>query len=149
MTSSSTAPAADTPVVCARQIAAAFANYNAEFRSVTRRAPARFDNCDWKGSQRDAVERIELYDRYVNQTIAELRLHLAQQALNRELWVRIRKHFAAQIEGVPDNEFTKTFFSSITRRLFGTVGVAQDIEFVATELDPLASITSTVDTNAA
>jgi len=131
----------------ARQIAAAFADYNAEFRAITRRAPARFDGCDWKGSQRDAVERIELYDRYVNQTIAELRLHLKEQALDRELWVRTRNHFAAQIEGVPDSEFTKTFFSSITRRLFGTVGIAEDVEFVATELDPLASITSTIDTN--
>jgi isocitrate dehydrogenase kinase/phosphatase len=43
---------------------------------------------------------------------------------------------------VPDAEFTKTFFSSITRRLFGTVGVAPEIEFVATELDPLARIDS-------
>ena len=43
--------------------------------------------------------------------------------------------------GLPDNEFTKTFFSSITRRLFGTVGVAPEIEFVATDLDPLADAT--------
>ena len=133
--------------VCARQIAQAFADYNAEFRAITRRAPARFDGCDWKGSQRDAVERIELYDRSVNRTIAELRLHLGEKALDRGLWVRIRNHFAEQIEGVPDNEFTKTFFSSITRRLFGTVGIAEDIEFVATDLDPLASITSAVETN--
>jgi len=140
-------PTPDPATGCAREIAEAFADYNAEFRAITRRAPGRFDACDWKGSQRDAVERIELYDRYVNQTVAELRLHLTDQALDRSLWVKIRDHFAAQIEGVPDNEFTKTFFSSITRRLFGTVGIAEDIEFVATELDPLASINSTVDTN--
>ncbi len=48
---------------------------------------------------------------------------------------------------LPDAEFTKTFFSSISRRLFGTVGVAPDIEFVATDLDPLANVTSTVTTN--
>ena len=132
---------------CARRIAEAFVDYNMEFRAITRRAPARFDNCDWKGSQRDAVERIELYDRYVNRTIAELRLRLAEKALDRGLWVRIRDSFAEQIKGVPDNEFTKTFFSSITRRLFGTVGVAEDVEFVATELDPLASITSAVETD--
>lgn len=130
----------------ARRIVEAFADYNAEFRAITRRAPGRFDQCDWKGSQRDAVERIELYDRYVNQTIAELRLHLGARALDRALWVRIRDRFAEQIRGVPNSEFTKTFFSSITRRSFGTVGIAEDIEFVATDLDPLASITTTVDT---
>src|SRR6266566_4226482 len=104
---------------CARQIVDAFAHYNAEFRAITRRAPLRFDGRDWRGSQQDAIERIGLYDRFVNQTIAEL----------------------------ADPEFTKTFFSSISRRLFGTVGVAPDIEFVATDLDPLASLQSAVGTN--
>jgi isocitrate dehydrogenase kinase/phosphatase len=56
-------------------------------------------------------------------------------------------HFARQIEGLPDSEFTKTYFSSITRRLHGTVGVAPEIEFVAADLDPLASVTSEVVTN--
>ena len=40
---------------CAHLIAAAFADYNAEFRIITRRAPWRFDARDSKGSQRDAV----------------------------------------------------------------------------------------------
>ena len=125
----------------------AFAEYNAEFRAITRRAPLRFDSRDWKGSQRDAVERIELYDRFVNRTIDAMRERLGEQVLDRALVGEIRTQFAAQIEGLPDSEFTKTFFSSITRRLFGTVGVAADIEFVAAELDPLASATSTVVTN--
>lgn len=131
----------------ARRIASAFAEYNAEFRAITRRAPLRFDARDWKGSQRDAVERIELYDRFVALTVAELRAMLGDEAQDRALWTRIRADFAALIEGVPDAEFIKTFFSSISRRLFGTVGVAPEIEFVATDLDPLAHVTSTVTTN--
>ena len=133
--------------LAARRIATAFADYNAEFRAITRRAPARFDSRDWKGSQRDAVERIELYDRFVARTVAELREMLGPRAEDRPLWTRIRTDFAARIEGLPDAEFTKTFFSSISRRLFGTVGVAPDIEFVATDLDPLAHVASTVTTN--
>ena len=131
----------------ARHIVAAFANYNAEFRAVTRRAPLRFDARDWRGSQRDAVERIDLYDRFVNQTIAELRALLGAAALDRGLWRALRDEFAGQIGGLADPEFHKTFFSSISRRLFGTVGVAPDIEFVATDLDPLAAVRSTVLTN--
>lgn len=132
---------------CARHIVAAFADYNAEFRAITRRAPSRFDARDWKGSQRDAVERIELYDRWVDHAIAELRLRLGAQEHDRALWRDIRQHFAAQIEALSDNEFIKTYFSSITRRLFGTVGVAPEIEFVATDLDPLARVGSEVVTN--
>ncbi|HVN44651.1 MAG TPA: bifunctional isocitrate dehydrogenase kinase/phosphatase [Steroidobacteraceae bacterium] len=132
---------------CARHIVEAFARYNAEFRAITRRAPQRFDARDWKGSQRDAVERIELYDSFVNQTIAALRLALGEHAADRALWQQIRAEFATQISALPDTEFTKTFFSSISRRLFGTVGVAPDIEFVATDLDPLADIHSALGTN--
>jgi isocitrate dehydrogenase kinase/phosphatase len=124
---------------CARQIVEAFARYNAEFRAITRRAPLRFDNRDSHGGQHDAVERIELYDRFVNQTVSELRTSLAERALERALWEQIHDEFAARIVDLPDPEFTKTFFSSISRRLFGTVGVAPDIEFVATDLDPLAN----------
>ncbi|MGD9598564.1 MAG: bifunctional isocitrate dehydrogenase kinase/phosphatase [Steroidobacteraceae bacterium] len=132
---------------CARHIAAAFADYNAEFRAITRRAPQRFDARDWKGSQRDAVERIELYDRWVDRAIAEMRLKLGGRAHDRGLWRAIRAQFSAQIDQLPDREFTKTYFSSITRRLHGTVGVAPEIEFVAADLDPLASVTSEVVTN--
>jgi len=131
---------------CARHLVAAFASYNAEFRAITRRAPLRFDSRDWKGSQRDAVERIELYDRFVAQSIEELRTALGPGALERARWRETRREFAALIATLPDPEFTKTFFSSVTRRLFGTVGVAPDIEFVATDLDPLAGVRS-VDTN--
>jgi isocitrate dehydrogenase kinase/phosphatase len=145
-----TAPETASPQLargCAREIAEAFERYNAEFRAITRRAPARFDARDSKGSQRDAVERIELYDRFVNRTVTELHTRLGEHALDRDLWMQIRQVFPAEIATLPDPEFAKTFFSSTTRRLFGTIGVAPEIEFVATDLDPLASITSAVGTN--
>ncbi len=107
----------------------------------------RFDARDSKGSQRDAVERIDLYDKFVNGTVTELRAKLDDQALDRALWMQIRRDFPAEIESLPDPEFAKTFFSSTTRRMFGTVGVAPELEFVATDLDPLANITSAVGSN--
>ena len=132
---------------CASEIAGAFIRYNAEFRAITRRAPQRFDARDSKASHRDAVERIDLYDRFVNHTVEDLKARLGDKAWDRDLWMQIRSDFPTEIETLPDPEFAKTFFSSTTRRLFGTVGVAPEIEFVATELDPLANITSAVGTN--
>ena len=137
----------DIAAPASRRIAGAFVEYNAEFRAITRRAPVRFDSRDWKGGQRDAVERIELYDRFVASTVAELKALLGERAEDRALWMQIRAEFAERIGGLPDAEFTKTFFSSISRRLFGTVGVAPDLEFVATDLDPLAHVASSVVTN--
>ena len=71
---------------------------------------------------------------------------LGTRALDRDVWAQIRGISTRRSPGLPDGEFTKTFFSSITRRLFGTVGVDADIEFVATDLDPLAGITAMVGT---
>jgi isocitrate dehydrogenase kinase/phosphatase len=125
---------------CASDAVDAFDRYNTEFRTITRRAPARFDERDWQGSQRDAVERIELYGRYVERTVAALRLRLGSDVTDSALWSTIKHEFARLIEGTPDAEFRKTFFNSLTRTFFGTIGVSPDIEFVALDLDPLARV---------
>ncbi|HEY4771638.1 MAG TPA: bifunctional isocitrate dehydrogenase kinase/phosphatase [Steroidobacteraceae bacterium] len=139
-------PASDPARDCARHIAQAFADYNAEFRAITRRAPRNFDRRDWKKAQRDAVERIELYDRFVDRCIIGLRAELGERARARDVWTQVRQHFESEIAALPDPEFTKTFFSSVTRRHFGTIGVDADIEFVATDLDPLAGVNAAAET---
>src|SRR5205823_9836762 len=110
-------PASALAQDCARQIVDAFAHYNAEFRAITRRAPRRFDARDWRGSQQDAIERIGLYDRFVNQTIAELRLRLGARALDRSLWRQIHGAFGERITDLTDPEFTKTFLDRKSTRL--------------------------------
>jgi isocitrate dehydrogenase kinase/phosphatase len=132
---------------CAAAIVAAFARYNAEYRAITRRAPERFENRDWFGSQADVVERLELYATMVNATVAELRKRLGDSALDTRLWGEIKRDYAERIASLADPEFLKTFFSSITRRLFGTVGVDPGIEFFALDLDPFRGTGSTAVTN--
>ncbi len=82
---------------CARKIAVAFERDNAEVRVITRRAPMRFDTRDLKGSQRDAVERIDLYDKFVNRAVAERKEKLGQRAPDRKLWMQIRNEFPNEI----------------------------------------------------
>ena len=122
---------------CAAAIVAAFALYNAEFRAITRRAPERFESRDWSGSQGDVVERLELYATAVNATVADMRRRLGDAALDTALWSAVKADYERRIEALADPEFLKTFFSSITRRLFDTVGVNPAVEFFALELDPL------------
>jgi len=132
---------------CAGEIVAAFARYNAEYRAITRRAPERFENRDWVGVQSDVVERFELYTSIVNQTTITLRGRLGANAVDTSLWATIKASYAGQIQGLTDPEFLKTFFNSITRRLFDTVGVNPAIEFFALDLDPLRGVDSQVGTN--
>ena len=124
-------------VACASAIVAAFARYNSDFRAITRRAPERFESRDWAGSQADVVERLELYATAVNATVADMSKRLGDSAHDTTLWAGIKADYLRRIESLADPEFLKTFFSSITRRLFGTVGVDPEIEFFALELDPL------------
>ena len=123
-----------------------FADYNAEFRAITRRAPQRFEARDWRGSQRDAVERIELYDKCVNRAVAHMRERLGEDAIERPLWSSIKRRFTELIDALPDLEFDKTFFNSVTRRTFGTIGVDGAVEFVALDLNPIGSITTQIET---
>jgi isocitrate dehydrogenase kinase/phosphatase len=127
-------------VRCAQQVVEAFLHYNARFRAITRRAADHFATRNWHAVQQDAVERIDLYELSVQETIKALERTLLEDVRRRELWIEVKRHFANLIDGLPDSEFCKTFFSSVTRKLFGTVGAATDIEFIATDLDPLASL---------
>ena len=58
------------------------------------------------------------------------------------VWKLIKDSFAGKIQDLADPEFLKTYFSSITRRIFDTVGVDPDIEFSALDVDPLRGMTS-------
>ena len=117
-------------------IFAAFEDYNGEFRRITQRARRRFDDREWKLGQRDAVERIELYDRRVERCIADLVGHMGQSVADQHVWAGVKANFARQIAGCPDSEFYKTFFNSLTRKIFKTIGVNPSVEFVALTLEP-------------
>jgi len=125
---------------CARELAQAFLDYNNEFRAITRRARGRFEAYDWKGSQRDAVERIELYNIRIGQVVASLHGKLGEAVHERAIWASIKRRYAELIDELPDKEFDKTFFNSVTRSTFATVGVDPAVEFVALDFDPIASI---------
>jgi isocitrate dehydrogenase kinase/phosphatase len=131
---------------CAQTLVDAFADYNTEFRAITQRARQRFEDRDWRASQKDAVERIELYEKYVDGTVELMTRRLADEVHERSLWSSIKRRFDEIIDPLPDSEFPKTFFSSVTRKTFGTVGVDAAVEFVALDLDPLANVHTHVET---
>ena len=78
---------------CAQLLVDAFADYNADFRAITQRARQRFEERDWRGSQRDAVERIELYDKYVLGTVELMRHRLGDDVHERDVWSAIKRRF--------------------------------------------------------
>ena len=114
---------------CARLIYEGFEGYNRQFRRITDRARRRFEQRDWPGQIQDIGERVELYDKWCLKIQARLRRELGSARDRRDDWRRVRDHYGSRIENVPDAGFMKTFFNSISRRTFGTVGTDTMLEF--------------------
>ncbi len=118
----------------AEQLVDAFLHYNADFRELTQRAARCFEERDWQQGRSNAVARIELYDRAVNRALGELGSTVEASESGKEFWIAVKERYAELIREYPDNAFFKTFFSSISRRLFNTVGVDPRVEFVAADV---------------
>ena len=80
---------------------------------------------------RGAVARIELYEQHVAQALRSLRAAVGPET-TADYWEAATAAYAALIERVPDSDFYRTFYNSVTRDLFGTVGVNPAVEFCAT-----------------
>jgi isocitrate dehydrogenase kinase/phosphatase len=116
----------------AAQIAEHFRLYNEEFGRITRRAARNFLAEDWHAAQIDAVERIELYELRVARCVAVVGGQLKQRRTDVPLWIDIKLAFETLVARRPDSDFYHTFFNSVARDLFGTVGVNKEVEFCAT-----------------
>ena len=121
--------------ICAGAIHKAFDNYQTQFRAITRRAHDRFELRDWRGMQADAAERIEVYNRVVRPTVVQVRELLAERVDDKLVWASLKAVYSALISQRDDWEIAETFFNSITRRIFTTVGVDPQIEFVDTDFN--------------
>lgn len=120
------------PEELASRLRQRFEHYNDEFARITRRAAQHFEAQDWSTARADAVRRIELYEQHVSRAVEALHRELGTAIHEREIWVEIKRHFARQLASIPDSDFYRTFLNSITRDVFATVGVDEEIEFTAT-----------------
>jgi isocitrate dehydrogenase kinase/phosphatase len=124
-------PDRDLIAECSQIIYDGFIRYDNYFHRMTRRARTRFEQRDWKGHQQDIVDRVDLYEKSVRRIVLAIRKTLDERVKDEKLWHEIRRYFGNRLDEVPDNDFIKTFFNSITRRIFGTEGVDAQIEFLS------------------
>src|SRR5271167_1220911 len=118
----------------AAAIAEHFRRYNEEFGRITRRAALNFLAEDWQTAQLDAVARIELYEQRVARCVANVAGQLEDQRTDVALWIDIKRAYEMVVARRPDSDFYRTFFNSVTRDIFGTVGVNPEVEFCATSI---------------
>lgn len=108
-----------------------YESYRRRFREITARARRRFERRDWLAGQGDAAERLELYPLVVRGAVGELKVQLGPLLKDPSIWRQMKALYADSIASYPGVEIAETFFNSVSRRLFATVGVDPDIEFVS------------------
>jgi isocitrate dehydrogenase kinase/phosphatase len=111
-------------------IHAAYENYARGFEEITRRAQSRFEQRDWSGAQADATERLTLYKAHVDAAVADVHDILEDGVMERTVWAAMKSDHHRRTTGRPDAELAETFFNSVTRRVFSTVGVDPAIEYL-------------------
>jgi isocitrate dehydrogenase kinase/phosphatase len=114
----------------AEAIVQAYKAYRRQFRELTRRAARHFAERTWEEAQRDARRRLVVYKEQVDAAVATVRAPLGPAVQRRAVWTAMRDTYTRRILGRDDCELAETFFNSVTRRIFATVGVAPEIEFV-------------------
>lgn len=114
----------------------AFRGYRESFVEITRRARRRFEERDWHGGHADAAERLALYRDRVEGALPLVRDSLQECATDVPTWQIVKWMYAALIAERDDCEIAESFYNSIARRIFSTVGVNELVEYVFPDADP-------------
>ena len=114
----------------------AYDAYQSRFRAITRRASERFVRREWRDAQRDASERIVLYKQRVDAVLGQTRTMLGDCVTDVTTWEEIKWMHGALIAERADCEIAESFFNSVTRRIFSTVGVNPLVEYVFPDNEP-------------
>ncbi|MDH3397074.1 MAG: bifunctional isocitrate dehydrogenase kinase/phosphatase [Acidimicrobiia bacterium] len=119
-----------------------FTSYQGRFMEITRRAKHRFEQRDWQGLQTDAIERLDLYMNVVDGVVADIHQKLEACVDDKSVWSAMKTRYSELIADREDWDVAETFFNSITRRIFSTVGLDPNIEYVDTDFEspPTAAV---------
>ena len=107
-----------------------FVSYRNQFDEITKRAKSRFEALDWTGMRADAEARLDIYKIEVDNIEMAIRQLLGGQIEDKQVWTNCKVAYAGLVNSRKDRELAETFFNSVTRRIFATVGVDPQIEFV-------------------
>jgi isocitrate dehydrogenase kinase/phosphatase len=105
----------------ARSILDGFDRHYSLFRQASQAAKAHFDKADWATAQRAARERIDFYDKRVQECVHGLESQYAPEAFTDETWRETKLHFIGLLSGLHTGhkrpELAESFFNSVSCQL--------------------------------
>jgi len=87
------------------------------FRQASAEAKERFERADWHGQQRAQRERIEFYDKRVDEAAERLQTEFKAATLSMNVWQQIKLHYIGLLTNHHQPELAETFFNSVTTKI--------------------------------
>jgi len=100
------------------------------FRATTAAAKQRFERRDWHGQQRAQAQRIEFYDRRVDEAVTLLEERFQTSGLAMEVWQQVKLHYIGLLVDHHQPELAETFFNSVCTRILHHSYFHNDFIFV-------------------
>ncbi|MCK6424280.1 MAG: bifunctional isocitrate dehydrogenase kinase/phosphatase [Burkholderiaceae bacterium] len=114
----------------ARVLLEGFDRHYRLFRATSAAAKARFEQADWAGQQRAQRERIEFYDRRVDEAAERLQAELEAGTLSMAVWQQVKLHYIGLLIDHHQPELAETFFNSVTTKILHHQHFHNDFIFV-------------------
>ena len=87
------------------------------FRETSALAKRRFEQADWHGQQRAQRERIEFYDKRVDEAAERLQNEFQAGSLPMDVWQQVKLHYIGLLTNHHQPELAETFFNSVTTKI--------------------------------
>jgi isocitrate dehydrogenase kinase/phosphatase len=114
----------------ARTILDGFDKHYRLFREASQAARRHFETGSWATAQKAARERIDFYDKRVDEAVAVLEDEYASEELTDRVWREIKLHYIGLLSGHKQPELAETFFNSVSCKILHRTYYHNDFIFV-------------------
>ena len=114
----------------ARAMLEGFNRHYRLFRQASADAKQLFEQALWHEQQRGQRERIEFYDKRVDEAAAVLQAEFAAGQLSMEVWQQVKLHYIGLLIDHHQPELAETFFNSVTTKVLHRSYFKNDFIFV-------------------
>jgi isocitrate dehydrogenase kinase/phosphatase len=100
------------------------------FRAASADAKRLFEEADWHAQQRGQRERIEFYDKRVDEAAQALQSQFEAGRLSMDVWQQVKLHYIGLLTNHHQPELAETFFNSVTTKVLHRSYFNNDFIFV-------------------
>jgi isocitrate dehydrogenase kinase/phosphatase len=104
-----------------------------KFSQITAGAQNRFENCDWQASQSAIKERIDIYEQFLVEAVANIYQLMHPHQQNREFWQAAKANYSKLLGNHAQLDLAETFYNSVLGRVFKHSTIDNDLMFVLSQ----------------